>query len=262
MNHTCHENPFLIPLLLLVLPLAVGALYVSLGKSMNIKNKYNAGASLLVLLFALSPLQELFPYYPMSLHMLGHILVLLIFPPLFWAAIPEGIVSKALSYITIKKIMTFLSLPLIAYCIGMSVMWIVNIPMLFDQGTHHHHMHHLNTFMFLSLPVDFGMAIILQLFAGLIYSLPAFAPIDSLRLMPLQRVVYLFVSCVGCTILGIFITFNPSHMYTLTRVGGLSLLDIQLSGLIMWVPGCLVYISKCVFILAAFFKDEKLAEIY
>ena len=261
MNHTQHTHTF--PLLLLLVPLAIATVYAATWKFMDKQNKRNAVISIVVLQIALAPLSQLMLQdYPMSFHMLGHILILLIFPPLFWSATPAIILTNILSNAAAKKILTLLSFPVIAYVIGMTVMWITNIPMLFNQGTHHIH-HGLHTFLFMSLPIDFGAMIVLQLIAGLIYSLPAFVPIDSLRLMPLQRVVYLFISCLGCTVLGIIIAFNPANMYTLANATNLSpVIDLQISGLIMWVPGCLVYISKCIFILADFFKDQKLAESY
>jgi putative membrane protein len=70
-------------------------------------------------------------------------------------------------------------------------------------------------------------------------------------------VLYLFSACVGCTILGIILTFAPLgvcpvFLHPVDRLGILPLLqsgwgltpgkDQQLGGLLMWVPPCFVYL--------------------
>jgi cytochrome c oxidase assembly factor CtaG len=69
-------------------------------------------------------------------------------------------------------------------------------------------------------------------------------------------IVYLSSACLGCTILGIIITFAPVevcsiYLHPVDRLGILPLIqnqwglapgkDQQIGGLLMWVPACLIY---------------------
>ena len=66
---------------------------------------------------------------------------------------------------------------------------------------------------------------------------------------------YLFSACIGCTALGVYITFAPfsvcpvfhnaAHLAAergLTRIGWSAQLDQQIGGLLMWVLPCIVYV--------------------
>jgi cytochrome c oxidase assembly factor CtaG len=256
------QSNFTIPVFLIILPLVICLIYKSIWWELNKKNKLYAFTSIGILILALAPLNVLFPNNPMSLHMLGHIILLLIFPPVFLSSLSEKTVINIMNIGFLKKAITFLSNPIIAYSIGMVVMWLANIPMLFTNVAHGHQHHMQHTFYFLSLPLDYGLMIVLQLIAGLIFSFPVYAPVERLRIMPLQRIIYLFVSCLGCTVLGIFISLSPSHMYTMSMntTDLKSMVDLQISGLLMWVPCCPIYISKCLLILFSFLKEQQLSE--
>ena len=88
--------------------------------------------------------------------------------------------------------------------------------------------------------------------------------------------LYLFSACVGCTILGIILTFAPLgvcpvFMHPADRLGILPLLqdgwglsparDQQLGGLLMWVPPCFVYLCGIFGLLARWYTgpDPELA---
>ena len=78
------------------------------------------------------------------------------------------------------------------------------------------------------------------------------------RLDPFPAIAYLFSACTACSLLGAILTFTPLGLYPaylnlddrspilrLVRDGwGLDPKnDQQLGGMLMWVPGCLVYLS-------------------
>ena len=80
--------------------------------------------------------------------------------------------------------------------------------------------------------------------------------------------------CLGCTALGIWITFSPISVCPgffgipdplairpLIRSGwGLSAAaDQQLAGLLMWVPACLVYLSGALFVVGRWFASPHTA---
>jgi len=95
------------------------------------------------------------------------------------------------------------------------------------------------------------------LICGTIFIWPVFTPIKFRKMHPLQASLYLFLSCIGCTILGILITFAPAGMFTSHMAGTnteiISLIqnqwgitpnvDQEVGGLIMWVPACFIYVT-------------------
>lgn len=93
----------------------------------------------------------------------------------------------------------------------------------------------------------------LLVLAGLFFALPVFHPEKSMRMPHLQRVGYLFTACVSCAILGIYVAFLASSPAALAATPVLTTLrdpvpmtlrtDQQLAGLLMWVPGCLLYVT-------------------
>lgn len=239
-----------IPLLLMLLPFLLLIMIMLEWKKMQGSNRTNSVVAILILFTAFISGASIKDKFPMSLHMVQHIIILLILPPLLWNMIPDQVIQKWMQIKWMNKLFTILSNPVIAYTIGMIVMWLVNIPML--KSSHQSHDHHAMTSIGL-ISLSGNAFVFLQLIAGMIYSLPVFSPIERLRLMPLQGIIYLFLSCLGCSILGIFIALNPANSGSI---------DLQTSGLIMWIPGCFVYISKALITLIGFFKNKKLAETY
>jgi cytochrome c oxidase assembly factor CtaG len=92
---------------------------------------------------------------------------------------------------------------------------------------------------------------------GTVFWWPLIGTAPERRLSPLSAVGYLFAGCVGCTILGIYLTFASvevcsAYLSPRDPLGVLPMLrsrwgftpaaDQQIGGLIMWVPACLVYL--------------------
>ena len=106
---------------------------------------------------------------------------------------------------------------------------------------------------------------------GAFFIWPVFTPVKWKKLNALQSSLYLFTACVGCTVLGIFITFAPQDLYTTYLNGSdpaiLSLIrdnwgitpdvDQQMGGLIMWVPACFVYLSYILISLSKWFTSTE-----
>ena len=106
------------------------------------------------------------------------------------------------------------------------------------------------------------------LILGFIFNWPVFSPVAWRKISPLQSVLYLFTACVGCTILGILITFAPAGLYTQYFIGsnktiidllhqnwGISAAtDQQAGGLIMWVPACIIYVTDSLITLAKWYR--------
>ena len=98
------------------------------------------------------------------------------------------------------------------------------------------------------------------LLMGTAFWWPIVGPSTGRGLPPLLGIIYLFTACLGCTILGIIITFAPSGLYFASTLPGsfndwqfASPVDQRVGGLLMWVPGCLIYICGIMGLLARWY---------
>jgi putative membrane protein len=112
------------------------------------------------------------------------------------------------------------------------------------------------------------------LVTGTIFWWPILGPLEDRHLQPLGAVSYLFSACVCCSLLGAFLTFGPVGLYPAylnpdDRLGILRLVrdnwgldpknDQQLGGMVMWVPGCFVYLSAIVSTVMRWYGAERTA---
>lgn len=198
-----------------------------------------------------APLPALDANAPFSSHMLRHTSLLLLVAPLLIMAIPAGKFERkqltGLSRLTAR-------VPFAAWLTGILVMWIWHVPAWYDGVTDAH----ANIVLCAPLgPVlsahvfstTAGQGILAErifpllhdlslLLAGFIFWWPVITPCRSFRLPPLRAVAYLASACIGCSLLGLLITFARPGAYR-----GVSLTDQQIGGMIMWVPCCLVYLT-------------------
>jgi len=216
-------------------------------------------AGVFVLLMALtSPLDALSDMYLFSAHMLQHMLLILAVPPLLLLGIPKEMVRKALRNSRLCRAEEVLSRPVLAWSLGVGVLWLWHWPPLYNAALASEHIHILEHLSFLV--------------ASTIFWWPVISPLEELRMPPLGCVAYLFAACSAHTVLAIILTFAPVGHYpayinppdpygilhTIRGGWGLTPLeDQQWGGLLMWVPACLVYLS---FILASLARWYRLPE--
>jgi len=115
----------------------------------------------------------------------------------------------------------------------------------------------------------FAVQTVSLIVAGLLFWRPIFSSNHAARLSPPNAVIYLFTACVGCTLLGIYLTFSPVSacpiyhhpadtlglLATIRGRWGLSFAaDQQLGGLLMWVPACMIYLSVIMAMLARWYR--------
>ena len=136
--------------------------------------------------------------YPMSIHMVQHLMLGLIIPALF--------VFAAASKLKIL----WLPLPT-------TVSWLLGVGTMLAWHLPGHRFHLIQPWIFL--------------ITGTIFWWPILGP-PARRISPLAAVCYLFSACLSCTVMGAYLTF--------TAAGNP---DQQLAGLLMWVPGCFIYLS-------------------
>ena len=212
---------------------------------------------LLLFLLTFSPLDFIGHYYLFSAHMIQHIILLLIIPPLLLTGTNKEFLQKMLSGSAIPGLWKFLFFPVVAWLFGVSSMWIWHAPILFKAMMQSHFVHVIE--------------MVSLLLCGLIFSWPVFSPLEFRKLNPLYSSLYLFTACIGCTILGIFITFAPAGYFSSYMTGSNSAIlnflqfnlgltpdaDQQAAGLIMWVPACLIYLTIIMIMMAKWYSTKE-----
>lgn len=218
------------------------------------KNRVFFSGVAVMLMVTVSPLAYLGMGYLFSAHMVESIVLLLVVPSLLLSGLNEK-VGEAIRRSWFGKIGNRLFSVPVAWMVGVGTMYLWHIPAVFEAMKMSHLMHELHFFSLL--------------IGGMIFKWPVFAPTEWKKLSPMQAAIYLFIACVGCTVLGIFIAFGPADVYTPFFHGGSeavwnmvrngwgisSVVDQQAAGLIMWVPACMIYITNVLTVLTSYLNS-------
>ncbi|HEU0168741.1 MAG TPA: cytochrome c oxidase assembly protein [Chloroflexota bacterium] len=216
----------------------------SAGFEPDPKNDRRFALMILLALFALeSPLDYLGDTYLFSAHMLQHLLLMLGVAPLAVFTIPPALVRDLKLWLP-GWFIRFLTNPIVAFAWATIAMWGWHAPQLFELALRDSNTHALEHLSFLESMFAFWWV--------------AFAPsVSSRRLPAVGRIVYVFLGALPGTILGAALTFIQSPIYptyvraldtpglgrTLALNFGLTpLVDQELGGLLMWVPGGFFYL--------------------
>ena len=212
-------------------------------------------AIIILFLTLVSPLDTLSDIYLFSAHMVQHMLLILVVPPLLLLGIPREMAEKAMRYPWVSRIEKFLSEPVVAWSAGVGALWIWHWPPFYNAAVASEQIHILEHLCFLA--------------GSTIFWWPVISPIEELRLEPLTAIIYTFAACSAHTVLGIILTFapaghyveymNPPDPYGILPVirNGWGLTpqeDQQWGGLIMWIPACLVYLTFILSTMARWYR--------
>jgi putative membrane protein len=224
-------------------------------------------AGILILLLSLaSPIDTLGDTYLFSAHMLQHLLLVLAVAPLLLLGIPASLVNRVLAWPLARSTERVLSNPVLAWSLAIGVMAIWHLAVLYNAALASESIHIVQHLSFLVTATIFWW--------------PLLAPVPLLRLQPPAAVMYLFAAIIANTVLGAVITFAPVGLYPAylapkDDLGILPLirerwelspgLDQQRGGLLMWVPGCGVYLGAILFAITRWLggerpRDQRLAE--
>ena len=206
-----------------------------------------AGVALL-LLDLVSPIDTLGDRYLFSAHIIQHFLLALVIPPLLLLGTPRRLAAAALERPLLNRLERILGQPPVSWLAGVGTMLIWHVPFLFNAALANNGLHIFQHLTFLV--------------TGTMSWWPILGPLKDRHLPTLAAVSYLFSACVCCSLLGAFLTFAPARLYPAylnpaDTLGILPLLrenwgldpksDQQLGGLLMWVPGCFVYLAGILF---------------
>jgi putative membrane protein len=219
--------------------------------------------TLLAFVALVTPLDHLSDVYLLSAHMIQHMLLLMVAPPLWLLGMPNGWFDAYMSA-RFEKILRWITNPVVAFLIYNVVFWGWHVPTLYDAALYNETVHILEHLMFL------GVA-----FIGwwpVLGFLPKAAPRAS---YPVQM-LYLFATMVSSTLLGAIISLATTPIYPFylnappvngiiplppfvngARLWGLSIMDDQqIAGLIMWVPVNTMYFVEFMAVLFIWFRKE------
>ena len=196
-----------------------------------------------------SPLDYVSDNYLLSAHMVQHLLLILVAPPLALAGFPDWLVDRGLSGGFLRSIVYQVTRPLPAFLFfnGLFLVW--HLPGLYDAALADEGVHIVEHLCFL-LSAIVGWWPVLG---------PSrrFAPPSS---QPVQM-LYMFFNMFPSTALAAIITFstNPPYPFyaSVPRLWSLSVqADQQLAGLIMWIPGTMVFFIFFSLIFARWFNAQ------
>lgn len=232
------------PSIILGLAALCGAYLAGVGP---LRRRYNLGppvarsqlvlflSGAFVIFFALvSPLDELGDRYWFSAHMVQHLLLTLGGPPLLLLGTPGWLVQPLLKNRAVLRIGRWLTSPVIALGLFNVVFALYHVPALYDLSLRNDAFHILMHLLLMATAV--------------ITWWPVLSPVKELpRLAYPAQILYLFLESIPPTVLAALITFAETVLYptynAAPRLSGVSALaDQQAAGLIMWLPGTMVYL--------------------
>lgn len=189
----------------------------------------------LLLMFASlnGPLHDLSDYYLFSAHMVQHLLLTLLVAPMLLLGTPGWMLRPALRVPWVNRLAHAATGPRAAFTIYNVVVAAWHLPPLYNTAMAIHNVHIAQHLMFLV--------------TATIMWWPLMSPLPELpRLSYPGQMLYCFLMSIPMSIVGIYLALADRVLYpaysAAPRLWGISpLVDQQAGGLIMWVPGGLVF---------------------
>ena len=211
-----------------------------------------SGGILTLLVADASPIHDLSEHYLFSAHMVQHMLMTMVAPPLLLLGTPAWVVRPVLRNPWVARAARLATKPLVAIAVFNGVLALWHLPWLYNGALTNHYLHILEHIAFL------GSAFLLWW--------PIFSPVKELpRLNYPGQMLYLFVQSLLPAVIAAFITFSNRLIYTYyadkPRLWDISpIMDQQIAGLIMKLAGTFIFWLAATVIFFIWFNYEE-AEI-
>lgn len=197
-----------------------------------------------------TPLDELSDRYLFSAHMLQHLILTMIAPPLLVAGVHDWMLAPLLRVRALLTVGWVLTRPLVAFTIFNLSLLVVHLPAAIALELQH------------ESTIHFG-AHALLLVSGMLMWWPVLSP--SRLLPPISypaQMVYLFLQSFVPAVLSAFIIFTDNAFYNVyasaPRLWGLSLVDDQrIGGLIMKLAGTVILWGFMTVVFFKWFEQEE-----
>jgi cytochrome c oxidase assembly factor CtaG len=188
----------------------------------------------------------------LSAHMVQHQLLMMLAPPLLWLGAPTapmllGLprqirrqVAAALASRFLRPVAHIVGQPAFGWVSFTLAFWMWHAPPLYELALRSHAWHHFEHACFFATAMLFWRPVILVR--------PDRSPWPRWTMIP-----YLVLADLGNTVLAAILTLSDRVIYpayaTMARAGRISPLDDQsMAGVIMWVPGSLVFLVAAVWL--------------
>jgi cytochrome c oxidase assembly factor CtaG len=205
---------------------------------------FMAGLAIVVLALC-SPLDAL-GHLLLQAHMIQHMLLMLVAPPLLWAGAPTAPllmgmprsarrgVAMMLAAPAVRRSLTFLTHPAVSWVAFVIAFWAWHVPGLYELALSEDTWHHVQHLCFFTTALLFWRPVLL--------AWPARSPWPRWAMIP-----YLVLAEVQNAALAAYFTFSERVIYrgyeSARPPWGLTALEDQsLAGVIMWVPGSLAFL--------------------
>lgn len=181
------------------------------------------------------PLHDLSERSLVSAHMVQHLLLTLVIPPLLLSGTPGWLVRPALAIPGVARVGRRLTRPVLALSIFSVVFAAWHLPGPYTWALRHHTAHILEHLLFIA--------------GALLLWSPVLSPLPEWpRVAPPAQLLYLFVAGIPMVPLAAFLTLSDDVLYPFYGQApwqwGLSPLEDQrLGGVIMWLGGPLVFLA-------------------
>ncbi len=191
-------------------------------------------ASLLLLFLTLNgPLHDLSDYYLFSAHMIQHLILTLVVPPLMILGTPGWMLRPLLRSpraFGVARALTSIAACFAAFNLVLSF-W--HLPPMYNLALAYHPVHIVQHLMFIG--------------ASVLMWWPLTSPLPELpRAAYPAQMMYCFLMVIPMSVISIYIVMADSTLYpayaTAPRILGITpMMDQQYGGLIMWIPGGLFF---------------------
>src|SRR5437899_1909984 len=218
---------------------ALGGLYV--WASAKIRQQPTTGQKIyflsgLVVMFASlnGPIHDLSDDYLFSAHMVQHLLLTLAVPPLLIAGTPGWMLRPALRNKIVARVARFLTRPFTCFAIFNVVIVGWHLPPLYNLAMANHNVHIFEHLMFLA--------------SAVLMWWPFLSPLPELpRLSYPGQMLYAFLNSLPMSVVAVSIAYADHLLYpayvNAPRVIPITPMEDQLlGGLIMWIPGGLIFV--------------------
>jgi putative membrane protein len=179
------------------------------------------------------PVHDISDYYLFTGHMVQHLVLTFVTPPLLLLGTPGWMLRPALQVPAIASIARVVTVPRAAFAIFNLTLALWHLPPMYNSAMYYHEVHIAQHLMFLVTAV--------------LAWWPLLSPMPELpRLSYPGQMLYSFLMTLPMTVVSIFIVYSDHVLYpayaSAPRLWGLSPLEDQrLGGLIMWIPGGLFF---------------------
>ena len=220
----------------------IGPHTVARGSSVVTRRNVVCFCGAMMLLFAAStwPIHQIGEEYLYSVHMLQHMMLGYLMPPLVLLATPEWLLRVLVGDGRLYRAVRFAARPIVAGVTFNVIVMVTHIPAVVNASTIHG-------------PLHYGLHLLLVLSALLMW-MPVVGPFRELHMGYGGKMIYLFLQSVVPTVPAGWLTFAEGAVYSHygnqpVRVWGLSPTnDQQLAGAIMKVAGSMYIWSIIIFL--------------